>query len=231
VSTLINSRILLLKIRILWVRIFCFCALIQPLINAQAQTIQLKETLGQLLQKRPAPSFKWDTQNSFITGQSVKVQSLKGGVSFGEHLTLGIGYHWLQSEITQAVKGYAEPLPLKMRYGSLFGEFVFYDKGNWIGVLPIQVGYGKSFLLAQDPQGNAIKLYHASVLLYEPSISIEYKFSPWIGVGAGYGYRIMLKNNPDLNQNFYAPLYVFRVRILFEELYSKYGHMLEDEIN
>lgn len=212
-------------------RIFCFCLLVYVTTTVDAQTIQLKETLGQLLKKKPAPSFKWDTQNSFITGRSVKVQSLKGGVSFGEHLTLGLGYHWLQSDIKQNVSGYSESLLLKMRYGSLFGEFVFYDKGNWLGVLPVQLGYGKSFLSAKDEQGNAIKLYHATVILYEPTISIEYKFSPWIGVGAGYGYRIMLKNNPDLTQNFYAPLYVFRVRILFEELYSKYGHLLEDEIN
>ncbi len=228
-STLINQILNDIKIRSTLLRIFCLWALTVPCV-CQSQTIQLGPTLSAFIRQRPTPAFKWDTQNSFITGKSVKVQSLKAGATFGNQLTVGMGYHWLQSDITQDVAGYSNPLPMKMRYISIFGEFVFYNKGNWEGVLPIQLGYGHSFLEAKPTQGKPVQLYRESVLLYEPNITIEYKISPWIGIGAGYGYRIMLKNNPNITQNFYAPLYVFRMRILFGELYSKYGHLFQDEI-
>ncbi len=210
-------------------RIFCLCLLFGS-IDVDAQTIQLGVTLRGLLNQKPTPAFKWDTQNSFITGKSVKVQSLKGGVTFGEQLTIGVGYHWLQSDITQPASGFKDPLGLKLRYISLFGEFVFYNKGNWQGIIPVQIGYGHSFLQTDPTEGKPTRLYQQNVFLYEPNITMEYKFSPWVGIGAGYGYRIMLKNNPKINQNFYAPLYVFRVRILFGELYSRYGHLFQDEI-
>lgn len=228
-STLINQIFLQLKIRNALLRIFCLWLNFLSL-NAIGQTIQLGRTLGDLMHQKPTPAFKWDTQNSFITGKSVKVQSLKAGATFGDQLTVGMGYHWLQSDITQEVKGYRDALPMKMRYISLFGEFVFYNKGNWEGIIPVQFGYGHSFLQTIPEQGKPVKLYKEKVLLYEPNITIEYKFSPWIGIGAGYGYRIMLKNNPNITQNFYAPLYVFRMRILFGELYSRYGHLFQDEI-
>lgn len=228
-STLINQINQFLKIRSVLLRIFCLGVIFIPS-ECSAQTIQLGSTIGGLIRQKPTPAFKWDTQNSFITGKSVKVQSLKAGVTFGSQLTLGVGYHWLQSDITQEVKGFTSALPMKMRYMSLFGEFVFYNKGNWEGIIPIQFGYGHSFLQTVPLTGKPTKLYRETVFLYEPNITIEYKFSPWIGIGAGYGYRIMLKNNPNINQNFYAPLYVFRMRILFGELYSRYGHLFQDEM-
>lgn len=229
-STHINIESFDLKIRSILLRIFCLWMTASSFQVANAQTIQLGATFRDLVANKPTPAFKWDTQNSFITGRSVKVQSLKCGATWGNRLTLGMGYHWLQSDIKQSVLGYSDQLPMKMRYFSLFGEFVFYNKGNWEGIIPVQLGYGHSFLQTQPLNNKPEKLYRESVILYEPNITIEYKFSPWIGIGAGYGYRIMLKNNPNINQNFYAPLYVFRARILFGELYSRYGHLFQDEI-
>lgn len=188
-------------------------------IQAEAQTISLRDTLKNAFRERPVLTGKWDTQNSFITGKSIQIQSLKVGMELGKSLTLGMGYHWINSKNFQdyVLDGFKDSSPIRMRYVSVFGEYVFYKKKNWVGVIPVQLGIGSSYLMKDNE-----KIFKSRVLLYEPSISIEYKWSPWIAVGAGYGYRIMLKNNRQIDQNFYAPIYVLRVRILFDELYTRF---------
>lgn len=156
-----------------------------------------------------------------MTGHRIGIQALKAGLIFNKRLTLGVGYHWMERGNKEYLPELNFDTPLKMRYASIFGEFVFYNKKKWIATLPIQLGWGRSFLHYKQ-EGENLKWKSGSVVLYEPSISIEYKFSPWIAVGMGYGYRIMLKNNREINQNFYAPLYVFKARILFEELWERY---------
>ena len=208
------------KIRI-YLRIFCF--LLCCHIKAGAQTISLSDTLRSLIHQKPVFTGKWDTQNSFITGKSIEIQSIKAGVVFGDNLTLGLGYHWINSRNFQdyVLDGFRDSSPIRMRYFSLFGEFVYFKKNHWQGVIPVQLGVGKSYLFNEKN-----KLFKGTVLLYEPSITIEYKWSPWIAIGAGYGYRIMLKNNRNIDQNFYAPIYVFRVRLLFDEWYKKYVELI-----
>ena len=214
-STHTNRWGLLIKIRSA-LRIFCFALFA---IQAEAQTISLRDTLKNAFRERPVLTGKWDTQNSFITGKSIQIQSLKVGMELGKSLTLGMGYHWINSKNFQdyVLDGFKDSSPIRMRYVSVFGEYVFYKKKNWMGVIPVQLGIGSSYLMKDNE-----KIFKNRVLLYEPSISIEYKWSPWIAVGAGYGYRIMLKNNRQIDQNFYAPIYVLRVRILFDELYTRF---------
>jgi len=43
-----------------------------------------------------------------------------------------------------------------------------------------------------------------------------------LGVGIGLGYRIMLKNNRAIDQQFTSPVYALRVRLIFDELYRRY---------
>ena len=209
------------KIRNIVLRIFCFCSLIFTFLRANAQGYALGDTLIVHLSVRPQPTFYWTSYNSFMTGRSIGIQALKAGLIFNKRLTLGFGYHWMGRGIEEYLPQEEKMVPLKMRYISLFGEFVFYNKNNWIGTIPVQLGCGKSFLHWKEGDEN-VKWKEGMVVLYEPSISIEYKFSPWIAVGMGYGYRIMLRNNHSIDQNFYAPLYVFKARILFEDLWERY---------
>ena len=50
-----------------------------------------------------------------------------------------------------------------------------------------------------------------------------YYVFPFLGVGAGIGYRIMLINNPYINEEFTAPIYNFKVKIVFSKIIEWYG--------
>jgi len=221
VNTRTKNLTVLKKIRNVSLRIFCLCALAFVRLTSNAQVYGLGDTLKSHLSQAPKPTFYWTSYNSFMTGRRIGIQALKAGLIFNKRLTLGVGYHWMEKGVDEFVSSQNKMLPLKMRYASLFGELVFYNKKNWIGTLPVQMGWGRSFVHWKK-DGENIKWKEGWVFLYEPSISIEYKFSPWVAIGMGYGYRIMIKNNREIDQNFYAPLYVFKARILFEDLWERY---------
>jgi hypothetical protein len=196
-----------------------FCLLLFTTTKVFSQTVSLTDSLKKHFHSPSNFTGKWDTQNSFITGKSIQIQSLKMGLIFNQSITVGLGFHWINSKNFQdyVLDGFKDSSPIRMHYFSIFTEYVFFKRNNWMGIIPVQLGIGKSFLRKGED-----RIFERMVCLYEPSISIEYKFSPWLALGAGYGYRIMLKNNRLIDQNFYAPIYVFRARILFDEIYSRY---------
>jgi hypothetical protein len=52
-------------------------------------------------------------------------------------------------------------------------------------------------------------------------MNLEYKILNLVGVGAGLGYRIMLKNNSEIDHSFTSPIYVIRFRLIFDEIYKQ----------
>lgn len=175
-----------------------------------------------VFRQKPMPSAKLDSRNSFISGRSARVHGIKAGVSFGKRLTLGVGYNWI-------ARGIEQELPpnfgvvnsdVKLRYVAPFVEYSFYKKGNWEAAVPVQLGFGKSFL-QYERFGRKERLYESNVILYEPGMNIEYKIINLIGVGAGLGYRIMLKNNKEIDHSFTSPVYVIRFRLIFDEIYKQ----------
>ncbi|MFM9984717.1 MAG: hypothetical protein ACKVOK_05750 [Flavobacteriales bacterium] len=172
---------------------------------------------------------KFDSRSSFVSGRNARIQGLKVGVSFRKTLTLGLGYSWLVSDIKEFI-GTGETGvegQLKMRYVSVFAEYSFYRKGPWEASIPLQIGLGKSFLQVKE-SGEKQKINANAVVLYEPVMTVEYKVLNLIGIGGGVGYRIMMQNNKDINYQFTSPVYVLKVRLIFEEIHKKINQKREE---
>ena len=204
------------------VRSICVVVLWMIAARANSQTVNLGDSLRNVLRNKPIPTAKFDSRSSFVSGRNARIQGLKAGVSFRKTLTLGLGYSWLVSDIKEFI-GTGETGAegqLKMRYISLFAEYSFYRKGPWEATIPLQIGLGKSFLQIKDAGGKQ-KMNANSVVLYEPVMTVEYKVLNLIGIGGGVGYRIMLQNNKDIDYQFSSPVYVIKARLIFEEIFKK----------
>jgi hypothetical protein len=188
-------------------------------IHASGQTINLSDSLYRVLQHKPALSIKADTRNSFITGNHAKVYGLKAGLNFKNTLTIGIGYNFIGTRLTEEMIIGREVYygQIKMRYIAPFAEYSFYKKGPWEAMVPVQFGVGKSFV-RYDVEGRQKDIRKDNILLYEMGMNVEYKILNLIGLGGGLGYRIMLKNNREINQQFTSPVYVIRIRLIFDEI-------------
>ena len=192
-------------------------------VNASSQTFNLSDSLSQVFRQRITPSFKFDTRNSFITGSSAKIYGLKAGVNFGKRLSVGIGYNFIGTELMEDVLVNNEKLTadIRMNYVAPFIEYSFYQRGPWELITPIQLGMGNSFLQYSTTEGKQV-INKSRVVLYEPGMAFEYKILKVLGVGVGFGYRIMLLNNRAIDQQFTSPVYALRVRLIFDELYKRY---------
>ena len=187
------------------------------------QTINLSDSLRAVFRQRITPSFKFDTRNSFITGNTAKVYGIKAGINFGKRFSVGVGYNFIGTELQESIilNDKEVRADIQMNYIAPFVEYSFYQRGPWELSSPIQLGVGNSFLRVNDEQGSRV-INRDKVVLYEPGMAFEFKILNLIGVGAGFGYRIMLKNNRGIEQQFTSPVYALRARLIFDELYKRY---------
>jgi hypothetical protein len=201
-------------------RTFCFLSIFIMLlcsVGGLAQPVNLADSLSEVFKQKPKFTAKLDSRNSFITGNSAQIRGVKAGLSFGNRMMVGVGYNWLGTEFRENIF-----TPDGLRLGTIrfsyvapFIEYVFYKKNNWQGDIPVQIGFGRSKYTYEN-EGTTKSIYNNPVILYEPSMIIEYQVLGLFGFGGGIGYRLMLKGNRDMDQQFTSPMYVLRFRILFD---------------
>ena len=178
-----------------------------------AQPINLKNSFKDVFEEKPTVTAKWDTWGTFIGGRTFNTQALKVGAEFNKTLVLGLGYNWLSNGVFKNVNvgGVSQNCEFELRYFGPYAELDFFKSGNWKGTLPVQLGFGRSFLKYSDAEGNRLKLNEGRVVLYEPAMSFSYDIANLFEVGAGFGYRIMLKNNNLIDQPLTSPNFVVRL--------------------
>lgn len=201
-----------------------------PLLG-QAQFLQ---KVSDVLKAEPNLVVKLDSRNSFITAKSVKMFGLKAGYRFDETLEMGISYNFLTSRIikdipTQApVEGIESfPARLKYRYLALYAEYTFHKMDNWEFSAPFQLGVGTSFYKYRNEFGHRVKTDKGPALSLEPGVEANYYILPYISFGLGIGYRIMLVNNPNIDERFSAPLYVIKLNIQPKPAYEKLKSLVQ----
>lgn len=201
----------------------CFLAW-ASLVQAQ-QHVAIKDSLDGIFKQQIEPTGSWDTWGTFVEGRSVNMQSLKAGIEFGGRMSFGLNYSWLSSnyahEITLSNRTWQGQYEL--RYFGPYFDFEFFHRGRWMGSIPIQLGLGRSFLRYTDDLGNELKLNTAPVLVYEPAMSFRYNVANLVELGAGVGYRFMLKNNQSIGLPVASPNFVVMVSFVPEGWMKLFG--------
>ncbi len=81
------------------------------------------------------------------------------------------------------------------------------------------MGIGLSQYDYRDEDGKKHTIGQSGILLYEPALSGQYKITRWFGLGMGAGFRIMLINNKGISSRFNSPIYIFKIKVFFGEIY------------
>ncbi len=183
---------------------------------------QLLDSISHFTQQRPKVVVKLDSRGSFIDNQNVKMMGIKLGLEHGGRFQYGLGYTFLYSrvEMNQAVLGLGEvPVHLRLGYVCPYVEYAFYQRGRWEVRVPVQFGLGGGTLLYTDGVGRLQPLRHAFIFLYEPSMTVQYTLFRYLGLGAGWGYRLAIAD-ADLGVRLTAPVYTFGLKVFFGEIWS-----------
>jgi len=183
---------------------------------------QFVENIKQSFETKPKIFLKFNSRNSIISTEGARINSINTGLEFEKKTRVGLGYEWLGSKIYRDKYILNENniidtvnTRLKLQYISLFGEYIFYNENKWGLSLPIILSFGKAKYVNKDSKIYGNKSF---VFGYETQIIGQYSILKWIGVGAGIGYRIMLKDKSKINENFTSPIYILRIKIFFGKI-------------
>jgi len=178
------------------------------------------EEIRNSLQTKPNFFLKQANKNSFISNRRGLFLSVQLGLDYNNIFRIGIAYNTLYGRKYQKYIGniLESTETLNFDYLSTFAEYIFNKNKKYEFSLPIQIGFGYSWL------GNFIRSKERHFqLLYETQLNGMYYVFSFLGIGAGIGYRIMLINNPYINEKFTAPIYNIKIKIVFSKIALWYG--------
>jgi len=161
-------------------------------------------------------SFQLDNRFSSIHGNEVTVFGGKIGLQYKKLFRFGLGAGSIMNPVYvdyfNRKLNTQETNKINFWYFSFFNDWILYKGKKWEILLTEQIGYGRPKFIKEI--GNDI-IGDADVDLYINEISgqINYKITPWFGVGAGAGYRALLNNNPHLDKIFNSPIYIAKIII------------------
>ena len=179
---------------------------------------QLFDSIRTSFDYKPKFLLKFDTRNSFISNQYAKIHGIKVGLSFNKTTNIGIGYHWMPKRPLEPTLLNSNKIDLKFGYAVAFFEYNFYKSKYWSAEIPVQIGLGKA---QYDDLDLAITIGSSWIIIYEPAMTIEYKFLKYFGIGGGVGFRLAIKSNQQIKESFTAPEYILRVKIYSGDIYKE----------
>ena len=170
--------------------------------------------------------FGFDSRRSFIADKVSRVGGIRLGLQLkNPNRRLGLGVYNMANDILRAdekVKEFDLPLDtLRLDYGflSFFYEQVWIHEKKYEISTPFQLGAGAVERKYIDDKGQTQLLSATSIVILEMSIASHYKIKPWIGVGVGFGYNLVLSGEPEVSRAFNSPFYVFKLKLFLGELY------------
>lgn len=205
------------------VRVLLFLSIIIFIFRISAEA-QLVDSISESIKFKPKLSIRLDNRYSFTATTPSKIIAIKIGAEFNDKFKVGGGYNLLNSTLTKPVyykEGGVDTVltsNLKMSYMSYFIEYVFFRNKRWEFSIPLQIGIGNTHY---EYRFDKFKFRNnwSMIVNYEASVSGQYKIIKWVGIGAGFGYQLMLKDNPAIQENFNTPIYVVKFKVFLGEIY------------
>lgn len=186
------------------------------------------DTIRASFHTKPKLLFQIDAYNSFVSKEPANTFGYRAGLEFNRRVRLGIGYYKLTSDIVKPrpVTGVFERdsilnAQLDMFFIPVFFEYIFYNTDPWEISVPINIGAGKSyFWFYKNANADRGRVDEKTVALITITAAGQYKILPWFGVGAGLGFRVMLKDNSNINENFNSVIYSLGLRVFVDEIFK-----------
>ena len=181
---------------------------------------QLIDSIGGFLEAQPRVVARLDARGGFISNRNVRFMGVKLGLEHARRFQYGIGYSMLLPAEGRdvAVNGRIESGRLRMGYVAPYVDYAFFKRGNWEARIPLQIGFGAGSLAYRDADGRRRTVARTGLILYEPAMTIQYRFLRYFGIGAGWGFRLVIQTGDDLGERLTAPVYHFGVRVFLGEM-------------
>lgn len=155
-----------------------------------------------------------DMRGSFVSNSSARFVGAKVGLEHARRLQYGLGYSFLltpmEHEVAEAGTLYRSTL--QIGYATPYVDYAFYRRGAWEVRIPVQLGIGAGQVRWVAADGSRITKARTGLLIYEPAMTVQYRFLRYFGIGAGWGYRLVVHTREGLGERLTAPVYIFGLR-------------------
>ncbi len=196
---------------------YLWCMMFFITINLQAQFYKSKPTL----------IFTFEKRNSFVQDATADLNGIKVGLDFDNTVKFTFARYKLIADIVETktvTSAFGTDTTVRANLQVLYFapgvEYVLYKDDPWQISVPVEIGIGKSYFEYFASRGNRQRAFDKGIILIEPGINGHYKLVKWIGIGFGAGYRIMLKNNPEVDTRMSNFTFSIGVKIFFSEVYK-----------
>lgn len=183
---------------------------------------QLFDSLRLFSAQPPKFVAKLDSRGSFVSNRNVQIMGVKLGLEHAGRFQYGIGYCFLYSRVEheeRAPDGVMRPVHLRLGYVTPYVEYAFFQRGPWEVRIPVQFGLGNGSLVQDDAYGGKLRLRSTFLFIYEPSMTVQYRFLRYFGANAGWGYRLVVSND-GLGERLTAPIYGLGLKVFLGELWQ-----------
>jgi len=190
------------------------------ILAASTAHAQLIDSIAGFLEEKPRVVARLDARGGFISNRSVRFVGVKLGLEHERRFQYGIGYSMLFPAEGRdvVVDGRIESGRLRMGYVAPYVDYAFFKRGNWEARIPFQIGIGAGSLTYRDAEGRRRTAARSGLILYEPAMTIQYRFLRYFGIGAGWGFRLVIQTGDDLGERLTAPVYLFGLRVFLGEM-------------
>lgn len=159
-----------------------------------------------------------DVRGSFISNSPVRIAGVKAGIEHGRRFQYGLGYSFLFTPVERDGDA-GGVVRLRMGYVSPYVDYAFFQRGPWEARIPVQLGFGSGALALRRADGERRILARSGLIIYEPAMTIQYRFLRYFGIGAGWGFRWVIQTGDDLGERLTAPIYLFGLRVFIGDLW------------
>lgn len=178
---------------------------------------------AQEVQKKWSFAFQLDNRFSSIRNQKITVFGTKIGFQYKKLTRFGMGSSFIINPVYlnyfNKKTNQEETNKISFWYFSFFNDWILYKNNNWELFLTEQLGYGKPSLI-KEVNDDVISDVNVNLYVNEFSVQVNYKFTSWFGIGAGFGYRSLLNKKSVLSNTFDAPIYIAKL-IISPEVFVK----------
>jgi hypothetical protein len=194
-------------------------------LGSNAQWTSHLDSIAQSFEQVPRAFARFVSINSFVSEKNVQILGVQAGYDFDDKVIVGLGYHWLQTKISQDLNVPKEGLVdafVRMRYIAPVVSYTFAHRKDWYVTVPLKFGFGISKLTYRHRDGERQSVQQGNFAFWEPGLSLEYRFWEYFGLEGGLGTRLMLRNNKAIEQQFTSMVFALKFKIRFGELYQAY---------
>lgn len=186
---------------------------------------QFLDTFKVFLHSKPSIDARLESRYSFLNNTATKVSGIRLGLSFRRKLRVGIGYSWLDTDVSEKilitdVNGNSRFTYNYFKFGYIcyYADFVFHKTKRWQLSTPIQVGTGLYWTQYSDGL-NTIKSKKRLLLFYEPGITVQFKITTWLGLGIDVCGRLALRNTNYVGNKLNSFVLAPKLLIWFDQIF------------